>query len=121
MKTTQDLNARRDNILHQMAQLRRMRRGTISTSRPVRKLKDGTTHQAGPYYKHQCWKEGRNQTVYLSAEECARLQPDVENYHTLLTLTEELAEINERLTLLEQTDPVVEEKKTTLPKPPKRN
>lgn len=121
MKTPQDLNARRDIILDQMTQLRRIRRGTITTSRPVRKLKDGTTHQAGPYFKHQCWKEGRNQTVYLSAEEYARLQPDVENYHTLLTLTEELAEINERLTLLEQTDSVLQEKKTTLPKPPKRN
>lgn len=121
MNAIQELNARRDATLNEIGQLRRMRRGTITTSCPVRKCKDGSTRQAGPYYKHQCWREGRNQTVYLSADEFALLQPEVENYQTLLKLTGELAEINEQLTLLEQTNPEVAEKKTTLPKRQKKN
>mgnify|MGYP000191303935 CR=1 FL=1 len=113
MNESAKLHARRDAILVQISELRQMRRGTITLTRPMRTRKDGSVYQAGPYFKLQVWKEGRNQTLYLSPEQHERISPEVENYQTLLKLTDELVEINERLTLLEQTDAADAEKKTT--------
>jgi len=119
MNDCDQLHARRDAILLRISELRRMRRGKITVTRPLRNRKDGTVHQAGPYYKLQSWDQGRNHTDYLSAEEFERIAPEVENYQSLLKLTDELADINERLTVLEKTDPADAEKKTTSPKRPK--
>lgn len=119
MNDCDQLHARREAILLMISELRHMRRGKITITRPLRKRKDGSVHPAGPYYKLQSWDKGRNHTDYLSPEEFERIAPEVENYQSLLKLTDELVDINERLTLLEQTDPADAEKKTTLPKRPK--
>ncbi len=119
MNDCEQLHARREAILKQISQLRRMRRGKITITRPLRTRKDGSVHSAGPYFKHQSWDNGHNHTVYLSPEEFERIAPEVENYQSLLKLTDELVDINERLTLLDQTEPSDAEKKTTLPKRPK--
>jgi hypothetical protein len=121
MNPLTDLQQRREALLAKIGTLRRMRRGTLTTTRPARKRKDGTVQHAGPYYKHQCWIDGRNHTAYLSAEEFERLQPEVKNYQTLKQLTEELARVNEQLTRLEDDMPAAVEKKTSLPRRPKTN
>jgi hypothetical protein len=52
-------------ILHQIAQIQRMDRGTLSV------IRQGPQ---GPYYNHQCYENGRNVSRYVPAEQVPDLQ-----------------------------------------------
>jgi hypothetical protein len=76
------------NILNQIAQIDHMEQGKISTvifkDRPA---------QAGPYYKLQYWKEGKNHTRYVPVEQLKHLQEAVDGYAKFQELTEQYAQL----------------------------
>lgn len=61
-----------ESLLNQMAQIRRMDRGTIHV------LRQGPQ---GPYYNHQCYEGGKNVSRYLPADQVSELKQAIEGYH----------------------------------------
>ena len=53
----------------------------------------------GPYYKHQVWKDGRNVSRRVPADEAVLLREDIDNAKRFEELTEELASLNINHTL----------------------
>ena len=56
-------------ILDQLASIDRMETGKLCV------MRQGPN---GPYYKHQCWRNGRNVTEYVPAEEVEALRSNIE-------------------------------------------
>ncbi len=72
---------RREQILQEMNALTRMERGKLcSQSRGP-----GTT----PFYKLQCWQQGRNHTRYVPADQVPALQEALANHQHFQGLAEE--------------------------------
>jgi hypothetical protein len=103
----------RDHLLEQISRIPTMRRGKITVSSPVRTRSDGTRYQAGPYYKFQRWEKGRNRTDYVPADEYLHLKESVDNYHTYRALCDELAEVVEILTLLDEAPETKKKRRST--------
>jgi hypothetical protein len=61
------LQAQRDQILQQMAQLDTMEYGSLQTER--RPAAGGGS--TGPYYKHQVWEQGKNMSQRIPAAEAS--------------------------------------------------
>ncbi len=68
-----------ESILHDMAKIERMDRGTVSV------IRQGPE---GPYYNHQCYEDGRNTSRYVPREQVPVLKDAIEGYHRF----EELAQ-----------------------------
>lgn len=107
MNEIDSLRRRREELLDNIQAIDAMLRGKITTSCPQRTHRDGSTYQAGPYYKLQRWQEGNNATQYVSAEEYPVLKEYVDNYQAYKTLCDELAEVTEALTALRDQEGLV--------------
>jgi len=82
---------RRRQILDQMAQIECMEKGRLSEEyRESRR--GGKAVRLGPYYKHQCWENGRNASRRVPAEEVERLREGVDGYHRFRELADEFVE-----------------------------
>ena len=88
---------RRRQILDQMAQIECMEKGRLSEEyRESRK--EGKTVRLGPYYKHQCWENGRNASRRVPAAEVERLREGVDGYHRFRELADEFVEATVSMT-----------------------
>lgn len=88
------LQAQRDQILRQLAQLDTMEYGSLRTEhRPVQG--GGTT---GPYYQHQVWQEGKNLSQRIPAAEAAALQSALANRQRAEVLAQEYIALTVQLT-----------------------
>lgn len=76
MNTT-DYQAKRKELLDQMEGIDRMHEGRLSEEYRERVV-DGQTIRNGPYYKHQQWKDGKNVSRRVKAEEAERLREGIE-------------------------------------------
>jgi len=74
---TIDYQNKRKTLLDQMAEIERMREGRLSEEYRERVV-DGQTIRNGPYYKHQLWKDGKNVSRRVPAEEAQRLREGIE-------------------------------------------
>ncbi len=88
---------RREDILREMAGIERMEKGRLTpeyreTEREGRKIR------LGPYYKHQCWIDGANQSRRVPAEEAEALSEAVDGYQRFKELSEEYAELTVAMT-----------------------
>jgi hypothetical protein len=79
-------------LLHQMAQLTSMERGTLSEEYRERPDGAGGTVRLGPYFKHQVWEAGANQSRRVPAEEVPALRQDLENHQRFTALADALVE-----------------------------
>ena len=89
--------ARRREILKKMARIHRMERGQL-TEEYRERYRDGELVRLGPYYKHQCWEDGRNLSRRVPATEARKLGKAVEGYHQFESLAKEYAEITIEMT-----------------------
>jgi hypothetical protein len=99
----------REHLLEQMRAIEEMERGALAEEYRVR-LVDGVAVQAGPYFKLQEWKEGRNQSRRVSAEEAAALRPAIASRQRFEGLAAEFIDLTVAATHAEAATP--EQKKT---------
>ena len=78
----------RSALLQQMAQVHSMERGTLSEEYRERPDGAGGTVRLGPYFKHQVWESGGNQSRRVPAEEVPALRQDLENHQRFAALAE---------------------------------
>ncbi len=71
-------------LLNQMAQIRRMDRGTIHV------LRQGPQE---PYYNHQCYEQGKNVSRYLRADQVSELKQAIEGYHQFEQLSAQYVDL----------------------------
>lgn len=88
------LQAQRDQILRQLAQLDTMEYGSLRTEH--RPAQGGTT--TGPYYQHQVWAHGKNLSQRIPAAEAPALQSAVANRQRAEALAEEYIALTVQLT-----------------------
>jgi len=71
-------------LLNQMAQIRRMERGTIHV------LRQGPN---GAYYNHQCYEQGKHVSRYLPAERLDDLKEAIQGYERFAQLSAQYADL----------------------------
>ena len=81
-------------LLQQMAQLSSMERGTLSEEYRERPDGAGGTVRLGPYFKHQVWEAGANQSRRVPVEEVPALRQDLENHQHFAALAEAYMELS---------------------------
>jgi hypothetical protein len=82
----------RQPLLDQLAELSTMERGTLAEEyREHPDPEGGGTVRLGPYYKHQCWENGRNMSRRIPAAEVDPLREDLQNGQRFEQITSELA------------------------------
>jgi hypothetical protein len=67
-------------VLHQIAQIQRMDRGTVSI------IRQGPQ---GPYYNHQCYEGGKNVSRYVPAEQVPDLQAALADFRRFQELVDQ--------------------------------
>jgi hypothetical protein len=80
-----------------MAQIDRMEKGRLSAEYSER-IEEGKRVRQGPYYKHQCWEQGRNVSRRVPAEEAEELREAVDGYHKFKELSDEYSDLTIELT-----------------------
>jgi hypothetical protein len=94
MSITNENKTPRETILTQLAELDTIERGTLIGECCQVPSPDGNgTVLRGPYYKHQCWEDGKNRSVRVPAAQVARLRQDIENGKRFDQLTAQLAQL----------------------------
>jgi hypothetical protein len=88
------LQAERDQILQQMAQIDTMEYGSLHAER--RPAQGGGT--TGPYYKHQVWEQGKNLSQRIPAAEAPALQTALTNRQRFEALAQEYIALTVQLT-----------------------
>lgn len=82
----------RQSALAELASLTSIEFGTISEFHRVKPASDSNSVvRRGPYFKHQCWENGRNRSTYIPAEQIQSLRQDLENGKRFEQITSELA------------------------------
>ena len=73
-----------ESILQDIAQLRRLDRGSVSV---IRHGPDG------PYYNHQCYESGRNVSRYVPGDQVAELKDAIESHRRFQQLVEQYVQL----------------------------
>ncbi len=95
---SKDLTARRKDILSELANLDRMRRGSIVQQYREGKNKEGEMVRRGPYPLYTFKEGGKTVSKRLkSLKEVAKYQQQIDNFRRFEKLTKELREIGEAL------------------------
>jgi len=72
------------SVLHDIAQIQRMERGTVSV------IRQGPQ---GPYYNHQCYEEGRNVSRYVPSEQVGEIRDAIQGYQRFQALAQQYAQL----------------------------
>ena len=92
MKTSDAAEMTRKAALDELASLTSIEFGKISEFYRNRPSPDGDdVVRRGPYFKHQCWENGRNRSTYIPAEQLESLRQDLENGKRFEQITSQLA------------------------------
>ena len=94
----------RQHVLQQMEQIEHMERGALDEEYRTR-LVDGVEVKAGPYFKHQEWREGRNRSRRVPPAEAAPLRTAIEGRQRFEALAEEFVELTVAATRAEAAAP----------------
>ena len=78
----------RGQILADMQKIKHMQRGHL-TEEYQERVVDGQKKRLGPYYKYQVWKEGKNQSRRIAADQAPQLQKGIEGLGQFKELCEE--------------------------------
>ena len=82
----------RRHLLHQMEQIEHMEFGALAEEHRTRTV-DGVEMTAGPYFKLQQWKDGRNCSRRVPPEEAASLREAIEGRQHFEKLAQEFIEV----------------------------
>ena len=94
MSITTENKTPRETILTQLNELDTIERGTLfAECREVPSPDGKGTVLRGPYFKHQCWEDGRNRSVRVPAAQVAHLRQDIENAGRFDQLVAQLAQL----------------------------
>jgi hypothetical protein len=94
MSATKQPAPTREAILADIAALTTMQRGTLAEEYRQRPDPTGKgTIRLGPYYKHQCWENGRNLSRRVSPQEAPHLREDLANHERFEQLSEQLVSL----------------------------
>ncbi len=83
----------RRDLLREMSLIERMEFGSLAEEYRETVGADGETLRSGPYYKHQKWKDGRNRSRRVPAEEAKVLREAVEGRQRFESLSAEFIEL----------------------------
>ena len=72
------------SVLHDIAQIQHMERGTVNV------IRQGPQ---GPYYNHQCYEQGRNVSRYVPAEQVGEVQAAIQGYHQFQELAQQYVQL----------------------------
>lgn len=105
METVQTLERQREQILREMAKLRSMETGSLSSQmlKVPRKGKK-TPVLRGPYYVLSRWEDGKTHSRRVKRGELAQVQCEVANYQRFAELCEQFVDATRRLGALERTE-----------------
>lgn len=104
---SQEILARRAELLRQMAALDTMELGSLKAE-----YRKGASGQpVGPYFKHQVWEDGANASRRVPSDEAPGLEAAIANRQRFEALASEFVEMTVRLTRAGQPTPL--QKKTT--------
>jgi hypothetical protein len=107
------LRQKRQDILDDIARIPRLKRGKLSE----RKRRSKTSGEPiASQFIFQCWKDGRNASQHVCAEDLPGVREAVSGYERFKQLAEAFVGVSETLTEMEA--PVLNLKKTPLPKLP---
>ena len=80
MTTSTNSESYRNELLAQLAAITSMERGTLSEEYREVPAADGSgTLRWGPYFKHQCWEQGKNRSTRVPTSCVDGLREDLEN------------------------------------------
>jgi len=72
---TTDPNIIRQETLKKLADITAIERGTLTEEYRERPAPDGNgTVQLGPYFKHQCWENGKNRSVRVPSGQVVQVR-----------------------------------------------
>lgn len=98
-----DYQARRKQILVEMARIDSMEKGRV-TEEHRESRRDGKTVRLGPYYKHQRWENGRNISRRVPKREVEALREAADGYHRFQSLAAEFVQITVAMTRAKTAD-----------------
>ena len=91
-----DVNAELTEVLEQMSQITRMRRGKLTEQYNRKKDQGGHERQWGPYYTLQAWVDGKNRSERVRRDDVATVREDMRNYEEFCELSERYVQIAEQ-------------------------
>ena len=84
----------RQATLNKLADITTIERGTLTEEYRERPAPDGKgTVRCGPYFKHQCWENGKNRSARIPSGQVARVREHIENGHRFDELTATLEQL----------------------------
>lgn len=84
----------RETTLSQLADITAIERGTLTEEYRQRPAPDGDGGvRRGPYFKHQCWENGKNRSARVPAGQVAQVREHLENGHRFDELTATLEQL----------------------------
>ena len=89
---------RRDQILDEIRQIRRLRRGTLSEQYFKRTLSSGEARRQGPYYVLQRQQDGRKISLRIRSDQADQVREDIEGYEQFVRLSTEWVALTEAST-----------------------
>jgi hypothetical protein len=85
----------RQLLIDQLSAITTMQRGTLAEEFREHPSPDGKgTVRLGPYFKHQCWEDGRNLSRRIPADQLPALREDLANGRHFDQIAEQLARLN---------------------------
>lgn len=97
---TQPTDPIRQSLMDQIAAIHTMLPGTLAEEyRPSPASSGKNAKKLGPYFKHQCWRDGRNVSRRVPTHEATQLREDIDNAIRFNQLTAQLAQLNIERTL----------------------
>jgi hypothetical protein len=109
-----DPNVELTEILQQMANITRMRRGTLTEQYNRKTDEQGKERTWGPYYTLQAWVDGKNRSERVPRENAQQVREDIQHYQAFAELCERYIQTAEGVA--RQDDPDGKKK----PSPPRR-
>jgi hypothetical protein len=104
------LQARREEILHEMGAIDRICRGHVS-EQFFKSTRRGKPCRRGPYYVLQRWFRGKNLCERVSAEQLEPVRQGVAGYKRFRQLADEFVDVSEQITLQTGGLPAVKKKR----------
>jgi len=96
MNATQ-LQSRLHQTLQRIAQLKPMRKGSVTEQTVATRAKDGQPAERGPYPLYTCKKKGRTRSKRIPRERVPLYREQIERFRRFQDLIAEYAEISEQL------------------------
>lgn len=89
----------RNDLLEQIGEIKRLRRGQLSEQYYNRTDQSGKTIKTGPYFVWQAWIQNKKRSMRVKKADVEAVRKDTQNYQKLKKLFDRLAEVTEEITL----------------------